>query len=204
MTIGSTAATARARVRPSDRVLGGGRRHCSNDSPVQPDLSDAVRVDPVGLHDLQGTRSARADSRRTTIERTGRPPPSQERCSHRCTVRFRRGLRPRSDHDLPSKTAKGMTTPSRAARRRRTRNRRLAAASATASRHRPIAIACAGVYSRRSTRSRHETPPKRALEAAEIRTLVERFLETLKRKEPVAAASFHTPDGVAESPCTGR
>ena len=43
----------------------------------------------------------------------------------------------------------------------------------------------------------------RAQDAAEIRTVVERFLETWKRKDAPAAASFHTPDGVAESPMYG-
>ena len=43
----------------------------------------------------------------------------------------------------------------------------------------------------------------RTRDAAEIRTLVERFLDTWKRKDAAAAAQFHTLDGVAESPMYG-
>jgi len=43
----------------------------------------------------------------------------------------------------------------------------------------------------------------RTRDAAEIRTLVGRFLDTWKRKDASAAAQFHTLDGVAESPMYG-
>jgi steroid delta-isomerase-like uncharacterized protein len=43
----------------------------------------------------------------------------------------------------------------------------------------------------------------RAQDVAEIRSLVERFLDTWNRKDPAAAAAFHALDGVAESPMYG-